>query len=121
MAGTNSGVALRTPPGVNPTKGGLEIQILEDDGSNKHLRPEQLDGALFDIAPPAQPAANPPGQWNHMHVTSRGRRIAMELNGLQVLDVDLDKYESHSGKHPGLLRNKGQMGLQKSHQQLRVS
>ncbi len=109
--GTNSGVALYTPPGGHPTKSGLEIQIL-DDASEKNLKPADATGALWDVVPPLKSAAYPPGEWNHMLITARGRRITVDLNGVRVLDADLDKYKDRAGKHPGLLRDKGRIGLQ---------
>ncbi len=109
--GTNSGVALYTPRGINPTKEGLEIQLI-DDASDKKLKPKEMNGALWDLAPPSQHPGNPPPVWNHMHVTARGKHITEEINGVRVLEVDLDALKDQGGKHPGVLRTGGCVGLQ---------
>src|SRR5581483_6749205 len=79
---------------------------------NKKLRPTEMNGSLWDIAPPrASPGRLTPA-WNHMHVTAQGRRVSVDINGVRVLDEDLDRYENLIGKHPGLLNTTGRVGLQ---------
>jgi serine/threonine protein kinase len=109
--GTNSGVALRTPPGMSPTKGGLEVQLI-DDITDKRFKPNERNGALWDVAPPLASPGHLFPKWSHIHITAHGRRIGAEINGVRVLDADLDRYDELSGKHPGLLRSKGRIGLQ---------
>jgi serine/threonine protein kinase len=108
---TNSGVALRTPPNLDPAREGLEIQIIDAAG-HRNLRPEELTGSLFGIAPSVDAVTRPLGEWNHMLITVQGRRITVDLNDSRVLDADLDKYKNQAAAHPGLLRDKGRIGLQ---------
>jgi hypothetical protein len=36
----------------------------------------------------------------------------VELNGTKIVDANLDEYKHRADKHPGLLRDKGHLGLQ---------
>jgi len=108
---TNSGVALRTPLAQNPVTKGLEIQII-DDAHEPNLKPDQASGALFGIIPSIRPLTRPPAEWNHMRIALQGQHLIVDLNGHRVLDADLDNYKQFSQKHPGLLQNKGRIGLQ---------
>jgi hypothetical protein len=55
----------------------------------------------------------PPGEWNAMEITARGRRIEVRLNGHQILDADLDSVKDPEvlKKHPGLGRVRGHVGF----------
>jgi hypothetical protein len=113
----NSGVALRTPAEGNPAYVGMEIQILDDawhlDPNNvKDLKPTQKTGAIYDVVPPSKDALKPVGEWNTFVITCKGRRVAVVLNGEQIVDADLDDYKDKFDKHPGLKAEKGRVGLQ---------
>lgn len=45
-----------------------------------------------DLGPPA--TMRPPGEWNDYHITARGRRIILEINGVKSTDL-LDQEEGH--------------------------
>src|SRR5262249_50355847 len=107
----NSGVALRSPMKGDPAYVGMEIQIL-DDPNWKNLRPTQFTGSIYDIAGPSKHVAKPFGEWNKMRIVARGRHITVHLNGEKIVDADLDQYKDRSDKHPGILRDKGHLGLQ---------
>jgi hypothetical protein len=107
----NSGVALRAPMQGNPAYQGMEIQIL-DDRDYKNLRPAQYTGSIYDVVPPSKHVTKPAGEWNQMRITAKGRRITVELNGTQIVDANLDDHKNRSKDHPGLLRDKGHLGLQ---------
>jgi hypothetical protein len=111
----NSGVALRSPMKGNPAFDGMEIQILDDYGSEykkMKLKPSQYTGSIYDVVPPRQRVTKQAGQWNKMHILAQGRRIAVEVNGTKVVDANLDDYKDRADTHPGLLRSKGHLGLQ---------
>jgi hypothetical protein len=109
----NSGVALRAPLQGDPAYQGMEIQILDDYGPGyKNLRPAQYTGSIYDVVPPAKRVTKPAGEWNRMRIVAKGRQVSVEINGTQVVDADLDQYKEHAKKHPGLLRDKGHLGLQ---------
>jgi Domain of Unknown Function (DUF1080) len=113
----NSGVALRSPMKGDPAYVGMEIQILDDTWylekkNYKNLRRTQLTGAIYDVVPPAKEVTKPVGEWNQMHITAKGRHVTVELNGTTIVDANLDDYKNRADKHPGLLREKGHLGLQ---------
>ncbi|MDW8221799.1 MAG: DUF1080 domain-containing protein [Gemmatales bacterium] len=115
----NSGVALRASLKGNPAYEGMEIQLLDDDNW-KGLRPEQYCGAIYDVVAPKRGAVKPAGEWNTMHLRALGRKITIVLNGQTIVDANLDDYKDRvqpdaKGKkpaHPGLLNEKGHIGLQ---------
>lgn len=107
----NSGVALRAPRKGDPAYEGMEIQLLDDENW-KDLRPEQYTGSIYDVVAPSKQVGKPHGEWNKMRIVAKGRQITVELNGTTIVDANLDDYKDHAKKHPGLLREKGHLGLQ---------
>jgi hypothetical protein len=64
--------------------------------------------------PAKRGAQKPVGEWNVQEVTAKGRRITVVLNGVTIVDADLDevtKDGQHVKGHPGLLREKGYIGF----------
>src|SRR5262249_51871933 len=110
--GGNSGVALRSPLKGDPAYTGMEIQIL-DDPSYKKLQKWQHTGSIYGVVPPTKVATKPVGEWNSYKITCKGRQVTVELNGEKVVDANLDDYTAkHAKAHPGILREKGHVGLQ---------
>jgi hypothetical protein len=111
-------VALRSAlKGAPHLDAGMEIQILDDpwylDEKNyKGLKPTQLTGSVYGVVPPAKEALRPIGQWNAYHIIARGRRLVIELNGVRVVDTNLDDHQAAAKEHSGILRTKGHLGLQ---------
>lgn len=101
-AGSDSGLGLRLATPVDPVGRTLEVQIYDCPQTSLGT------GGLCHLANAAHNASRPTGQWNQMHITSRGRRLAVELNGQRVLDADLDKLKVQ----PEHLRPSGHIGLQ---------
>ncbi len=115
--GGNSGVAIRAPFAGNPAYKGMEIQLLDDpwykDAKNyKGIRPVQLTGAIYDVVAPSRDATRPAGEWSTIHITAKGRRIIVELNGVKTVDANLDDHKDRAAEHGGLLRAAGRIGLQ---------
>ncbi len=110
--GGNSGVALRAPMKGDPAYTGMEIQIL-DDPSYKGLQVWQHTGSIYGVVPAKKIATKPIGEWNKYRIVCKGRQVTIELNGETVVDANLNDYiEKHAKKHPGLLREKGHIGVQ---------
>jgi hypothetical protein len=109
----NSGVGLRSPLEGDPAYVGMEIQIL-DDPNYKGLRPAQHTGSIYDVvaAEGWDKAQKPQGEWNQYRIVAKGRKVTVELNGSKLVDADLDDYKDRADKHPGLLCEKGHLGLQ---------
>lgn len=84
----NSGVFFRSATEKNPAFTGYEMQITNYSGPpNKSGTP----GALYDVIAPSRHAARPAGQWNTVTITAQGPRIAIDMNGQQIVDTELDR------------------------------
>jgi serine/threonine-protein kinase len=101
--GANSGIAFRSPKDE-----ANEIQIL-DDPAYPGWEPQYLTASIYNVVGAKQGALRPTGEWNVLHVTARGPRLTIELNGVEVLDVNLDRL---AGAPAGLSRRSGHIGLQ---------
>ena len=115
--GGNSGVALRSLMEGDPAYVGMEIQILDDSwyknrSNYPNLKKTQLTGSIYDVVPPEKDATKPAGEWNQYQITAKGRHITVVLNGTKIVDANLDDHKDRADKHPGLLRQKGHLGLQ---------
>jgi hypothetical protein len=111
----NSGVALRAPLKGDPAYQGMEIQILDDAWHKKNypaLKKTQLTGSIYDVVPPSKEVLKPVGEWNTYRIVAKGRQIIVNLNGTEIVNANLDDHKDKSTKHPGLLREKGHLGLQ---------
>ncbi len=92
----NSGIFFRTDP-ANPVQGGFEIQLLDDSGyikSHPEAKPNQLNGSLYDCQAPTADASRPLGQWNDLQLTCEKSRIRVVLNDSEVLNVDIDNWDT---------------------------
>ncbi len=115
-ADTNNGVGIRSPLNGHVSTLGMEMQLLDTSGpkySTMKLRPEQLQGSVYDVIPARTGFFKPLGEWNEEEITANGRRIKVVLNGVILLDVDLDivKEPQVLKKHPGLARTTGRIGF----------
>jgi hypothetical protein len=112
----NSGVALRSAMEGNPAfDAGMEIQLLDDlwhRVNYQDLKVSQLTGSIYDIQGPSTDALKPVGAWNAMRIVAKGRQITIELNGVKTVDANLDHYKKKAKAHPGMLHEKGHLGLQ---------
>ncbi|HEY7117432.1 MAG TPA: family 16 glycoside hydrolase [Tepidisphaeraceae bacterium] len=116
----NNGIGIRMPLRGDPAYVAMEIQIQDDtgkqyqrkDGRSK-LRPNQYHGSIYDVVPAKQGSLKPVGQWNSQEIKAEGRHVTVRLNGMQILDADLDQVTDDAvlKKHPGLTNIKGHIGL----------
>ncbi len=112
--GANNGVAVRCPlVNQRPAYEGMEIQILDNVGYPRKLRPTQSHGSIYDIVPAKRGALRPVGEWNRQEIICRGRKITVIVNDTAILDANLDEITDPDvlKKHPGLNRTKGHIGL----------
>jgi len=84
---TNSGIFYRIPD--LPTSDdyiyhSFEVQIY-DAGEGIHRT-----GAVYDAEAPVKEASRPTGAWNHLKISCQGKRIRVELNGVQVVDWEME-------------------------------
>lgn len=101
----NSGFFFRCGDLADPVTTGLEVQILDSYGKEGQLTNHDL-GGVIKTAGPSKNMAKPAGEWNRMIVTCKGSNLKVQLNGEQIVDVDLSETES---KDKPL---KGYLGLQ---------
>ncbi|HVR76065.1 MAG TPA: family 16 glycoside hydrolase, partial [Planctomycetota bacterium] len=98
----NSGCGLRFPPHGDPAFDGLELQMV-DPGyypPGQAVTPGELTGSLYKAVAPAAQAFKP-GDWNKYVVTCQGSKVKVTLNGLAVLDVDLEQDGAPVKRHNG--------------------
>ena len=113
-ANANNGIGIRAPLEGDSAYAGMEIQVLDDSGSQyQSLRPEQYHGSIYDCFACKRGFQKPVGEWNEEEITAKGRQVTVKLNGTVIVDANLDdiKDEAKLKKHPGLLNKKGHIGF----------
>lgn len=111
--GGNSGVFIRAPKEGNPAFEGSEIQILDDYADQyKDLKPWQFCGSIYATVAPSRRVTRPAGEWQKYHITCIGSKVQVWLNGVKIIDADLNDHLDKLKDHPGLTRTKGYIGLQ---------
>jgi Domain of Unknown Function (DUF1080) len=87
---TNSGLFIRLSNTKEVTAANsYEVNIYDQ-------RPDPLygTGAIVDIAKVAQPMPTAGGKWNTFLITAKGKRLTVEFNGKQTVDVEDSKFSS---------------------------
>lgn len=110
----NNGIGIRAPLTGDAAYAGMEIQVLDDGGSEyKTLRPAQYHGSVYDVFPAKRGAQKPVGEWNSEEIIAKGRHVTVILNGQTIVDANLDdvKDEATLKKHPGLQNKTGYIGF----------
>ncbi|MCL5278518.1 MAG: DUF1080 domain-containing protein [Planctomycetes bacterium] len=97
----NSGVFLRTGSIKNWINTAMEIQIHATTDGTKYGQ----CGAVYDCLPPSKDANKGPNQWNHYVITCLDNKIYVNLNGQDIIDMDLNKW-TEAGKNPDETKNK---------------
>ena len=113
--GGNNGVGIRAPLQGDAAYQGMEIQIL-DDGHEKYkgkIKSEQHHGSVYDVIPARTGFLKPAGEWNSEEIMASGSRIKVTLNGVIILDADLNNVQEAAvlKKHPGLRNKTGHIGF----------
>ncbi|MDR2980909.1 MAG: DUF1080 domain-containing protein [Puniceicoccales bacterium] len=81
--GTNNGIWLR---------GGFESQILDDTSPRyKGLNGYQYCGGIYGAIAPKTGHLKPLGEWNQEEIILDGRRVKVIMNGVVIIDADLDE------------------------------
>ncbi len=113
--GANNGIGIRAPLEGDAAYRGMEIQILDDQHERYkgRLKPEQYHGSIYDVIPARTGYLKPAGEWNQEEITANGRRITVQLNGVIIVDSNLDivKEPQVLKRHPGLARTTGHIGF----------
>ena len=96
----NSGTALRVPMFGDPAFDGMELQMVDPRyyPPDMKVTPEELTGSLYKAVPPAEQMFKPT-DWNKYIITCRGNSVKVNLNGKQILDVNLDEQTTPTKRH----------------------
>ena len=98
--GANSGVKYRFQGYGDSKTGriepiGLEYQITDDVSNPDALStPKHAAGALYEYIAPEKPAPAGPDVWHRARIVARGLHIEHWLDGIRVVDIDLDSPEA---------------------------
>ncbi len=69
----------------------FEYQVIDDSKHPDAVRnASSRAGALYRMAAPTQPAAKPVGEFNQGRIVLRGKHVQHFLNGIKVVEIDLD-------------------------------
>jgi hypothetical protein len=114
--GANNGIGIRAPLTGNAAYDGMEIQVLDDrDPQYKDIKPYQAHGSIYGVVPAERDHLKPVGEWNSEEITANGRQVKVVLNGVTIVDADLDKASTpkpmDGNPHPGLKNTKGHIGF----------
>ena len=110
----NNGIGIRAPLEGDAAYVGMEIQVLDDGGSQyTNLRPAQYHGSVYQMFPAKRGFQKPVGEWNAEEITAKGRKITVVLNGVTIVDANLDdvKDEELLATHRNLSRPEGSRGI----------
>jgi hypothetical protein len=126
-ASGNNGIGIRVPPGGYPSRDGMEIQILDNDGplygheaeiagAGKQrltwLKPWQVHGSVYGIAPARTGASKPVGEWNTETIIAVDDHVIVILNGTVIVDTFVDDMPVIDGSpHPGKHSRRGHIVL----------
>ena len=124
----NSGVIVYCSDRPNWIPNSLEVQLLDDFGSEAaHMPNTWKCAAIFGRLAPTKSTVKKPGQWNHMRIICHGKHITVRLNGETVTKFDMSKWTSAKKNPDGSdippwestpaakLATKGYIGLQGKH------
>lgn len=98
--GTNSGVFIRA--GKRQWIPWIEVQV--EDSSEKKIS-KHICGGIFDCLEPKVNAVKKPGEWNRMTIVAFRNQIFVNLNGVRVTEMDLNKWDTPR-KNPDGTKNK---------------
>jgi hypothetical protein len=110
----NNGIGIRAPLEGDAAYVGMEIQVLDDGGSQyTNLRPAQYHGSIYQMFPAKRGFQKPVGEWNAEEITVKGRKITVALNGATIVDANLDdvKDDALLATHRNLSRPEGSRGI----------
>jgi len=99
----NSGVFIRTDNPRDNVQTGIEIQIDTPRNPSRHSV-----GAVYDLVAPTENAAKE--DWNQMVITAKDNQLQVELNGRQIISMDLNRWTTPS-ENPDGSKNKFRTAL----------
>jgi HEAT repeat protein len=114
--GANNGIGIRTPMEGDAAYVGMEIQVLDDTAPiYKDLAAYQYHGSVYGIIAAKRGHLRPVGEWNTEEIYMKGNHIRVTLNGVVIVDGDLEKATKQGTldkqDHPGLKRKDGHIAF----------
>jgi hypothetical protein len=110
----NNGIGIRAPLEGDAAYVGIEIQVLDDGGSQyTNLKPAQYHGSIYQMFPATRGHQKPVGEWNSEEITVKGRLITVKLNGVTITSGNLDdvKDEELLKTHRDMSKPEGSRGI----------
>src|SRR5262245_43560162 len=110
----NNGIGIRAPLKGDAAYNGMEIQVLDDSGSQyTNLKPAQYHGSIYQMFPSKRGHQKPVGEWNAEEITVQGRKITVKLNRIVITEGNLDdvKDEAMLAKHRDMSKPEGSRGI----------
>ncbi|MEJ6643301.1 MAG: DUF1080 domain-containing protein [Akkermansiaceae bacterium] len=106
--GANNGLGIHYTGKGDPAYSGMEIQIL-DNTHPKYagLKDYQFHGGLYTLVAAKKGHLKPVGEWNKEIITVNGPLVKVELNGVVIMEANLDEVNKENPKHEGAKRRKG--------------
>ncbi len=97
----NSGIGLRFPDSGDPAFDGLELQMVDPRYHGDEQVPDsELTGSLYRALAPRNQVFKPMA-WNKYEIACYGPEVKVVLNGVQILDVNLDEHKTTVLRHNG--------------------
>lgn len=122
----NNGIGIRVPENGHPARDGMEIQVLDHNGSRYQgeaeidgkkrkltwLKPWQVHGSIYGVYPAKTGYLKPAGEWNTQTIVAIEDHIMVILNGAVIVDVFLDEVTPVDGNpKPGMRSKAGHFVL----------
>ena len=85
----NSGIHFRVGDLKNPVNTGIEAQVLDSYGKKKVGHHDH--GGIIRTVGASKNMSKKPGEWNTMIITCKDHHLKVQLNGEQIIDIQLDK------------------------------
>ncbi|MFH1268296.1 MAG: beta-propeller fold lactonase family protein, partial [Planctomycetota bacterium] len=101
----NSGIFIRTDDPQDCVQTGIEIQVY----TPVEIPGKGSCGAVYDCLAPTKETCRA-GEWNHVTITAADNKLAVEMNGQQIIDMDLNQW-TEPGKNPDGTKNKFRAAL----------
>ena len=108
--GGNNGLGIHYPGTGDAAYTGMEIQILDNTHPRySKLKDYQYHGSLYTLKAAKRGHRKPVGEWNREKVTVKGPLVKVELNGVVIMEANLDKLNEEKPKHKGSKRRSGHL------------
>ncbi len=115
--GANNGIGIRTSMDGDSAYRGMEIQVLDEDSPRYAgwLKDYQHHGSIYGVVAAKPGHLKPVGEWNSEEITAKGKQITVKLNGVTIVDADIEKASTPQTldhqQHPGLKNPTGRIGF----------